>query len=192
AERSAVERVATATTQPKVRKRDQWLKSELDAINQRIDRMDQRKELWELRDRMEDLEDRMSGIELDMRDVREAGSSGDHNPLADLSALTGRNLIIRFERNSITLDPEYRVVLNEVFEQLARSPQDRVLITGYTDRSGDPAVNLRLSEERAKAVRNYLLQRGIAADRLLVNYYGDSRSTGRDPGERRVEVEWLR
>ena len=192
ARRSGEEKAGPSEARPKVRKRDQWLKSELDAINQRIDRMDQRKELWELRDRMEDLEDRMSGIELDMQDVREAGGNADNNPLADLSALTGRNLVIRFERNSTTLDPEYRVVLNEVFEQLARSPQDRVLITGYTDRSGDPAVNLRLSEERAKAVRNYLLQRGIAAERLLVNYYGDSRSTGRDPGERRVEVEWLR
>jgi outer membrane protein OmpA-like peptidoglycan-associated protein len=49
-----------------------------------------------------------------------------------------------------------------------------------------------LSEQRAKAVRNYLLQRGIAPERLLVNYYGDSRSAGRDPRERRVEIEWLR
>jgi outer membrane protein OmpA-like peptidoglycan-associated protein len=53
-------------------------------------------------------------------------------------------------------------------------------------------VNLRLSEQRAKAVRNYLLQRGINPDRLLVNYYGDSRSVARDPGERRVEIEWIR
>lgn len=174
---------------PKVRKRDRWLKEELDAINQRIDRMDQRKELWELRDRMEDLEDRLSGLELDVRDM---DRRQDENPLADLSMLTGRNIVIGFARNSTDLDPEYRVVLNEVFEQLARSPEDRVLITGYTDRSGDPAVNLRLSEERAKAVRNYLMQRGIGAERLLVNYYGDSRSVGRDPGERRVEVEWLR
>ncbi len=83
-------------------------------------------------------------------------------------------------------------MLNEVFEQLARSPLDQVLITGYTDRSGDPAVNLRLSEQRAKAVRAYLLQRGISAERLLVNFYGDSRSVGRDPGERRVEIEWIR
>ena len=81
---------------------------------------------------------------------------------------------------------------SQVEEQLDRSVEDRVLITGYTDRSGDPALNLALSEQRAKAVRAYLLSRGIPADRLLVNYYGDSRSSGRDPNERRVEVEWLR
>ena len=68
---------------------------------------------------------------------------------------------------------------------------DRVLITGFTDKSGDTAMNLALSEQRAKAVRAYLMQRGIAPDRLMVNYYGDSRSSGRDPNERRVEIEWL-
>lgn len=178
--------------QPRVRKRDRWLKEELDAINQRIDKMDQRKELWELRDRMEDMEDRMTGIEMEVQDVRNNAVDRGDNPMANLSDLTGTNITVHFERYSVVLEPDQRVLLNEVFEQLARSPLDKVLITGYTDRSGDAAVNLRLSEQRAKAVRAYLLQRGINGERLLVNYYGDSRSAGRDPGERRVEIEWLR
>jgi len=98
---------------------------------------------------------------------------------------------VRFERGSVSLASDQRVLLNEVFEQLARNSDQQVLITGYTDRSGDPAVNLRLSEQRAKSVRSYLLQRGITPERLLVNYYGDSRSVGRAPEERRVEIEWL-
>lgn len=176
---------------PRIPKRDRWLKQELDRINGRIDRMDQRKELWELRDRLDDMDHRITDLGLEVQEVKRQENRPD-NPIAGLSELAGRNLIIRFGRNSTALDPEYRVLLNEVFEQLARSPQERVLITGYTDRSGDAQVNLRLSEERAKAVRNYLLSRGIAAERLLVNYYGDSRSLGRDPGERRVELEWLK
>ncbi len=176
----------------RVRKRDRWLKEELDAINQRIDRMDQRKELWELRDRMEDLEDRFTGLELDLAEVRANAPADEDNPIADLSDLTGANITVRFDRYSTVLAPDQQVMLNEVFEQLARSPSDKVLITGYTDRSGDAAANLRLSEQRAKAVRAYLLQRGISAERLLVNFYGDSRSIGRDPEERRVEIEWLR
>jgi len=184
------EQPVAAVGTAKVRKRDRWLKQELDAIHERMDRLDQRKQLWELRDRMDDIEDRLSGVELDVKEVRDR-SEGD-NPSANLAALTGRNLAVRFERNSTELLPDQRVLLNEVFEQLARAPLDKVLITGYTDRSGDPARNLRLSEQRAKAVRGYLLARGISAERLLVNYYGDSRSLGRDPGERRVELEWLR
>ena len=175
----------------RIRKRDRWLKTELDAINDRIDRMDQRKELWAIRDRMEDIEDRLTGLELEVRDARPEDIDVE-NPSADLSDLVGQNITVRFSRGSVNLDPEHRVLLNEVFEQLARTPQHRVLITGYSDRSGDPSSNLRLSEQRAREVRNYLLQRGISADRLMVNFYGDSRSMGHDPSERRVEVEWIR
>ena len=191
ADRSEAGAATLADPQVRVRKRDRWLKTELDAINQRIDRMDQRKELWELRDRMEDIEDRLSGVELEVRDVRSANEQRPDNPLANLSELTGRNITVYFERNSTALEPDQSVLLNEVFEQLARSTAHKVLVTGYTDRSGDRAVNLRLSEQRAKAVRSYLLERGIQAERILVNYYGDHRSAGRDPGERRVEIEWL-
>jgi outer membrane protein OmpA-like peptidoglycan-associated protein len=186
AERAASDLNAARTP---VRKRDRWLKAELDAIHERIERMDQRKELWELRDRLEDLEDRITGVEMEVQQVREEATG--ENPIADLSDLTGTNITVRFERGSVTLASDQRVLLNEVFEQLARNPDQQVLITGYTDRSGDPAVNLRLSEQRAKSVRSYLLQRGITPERLLVNYYGDSRSVGRAPEERRVEIEWL-
>lgn len=176
--------------QQRVRKRDRWLKAELDAINDRIDRMDQRKELWSIRDRMEDIEDRLTGLELEVREGQH--TDVPENPSADLSDLVGQNITVRFARGSVRLDAEHRVLLNEVFEQLARVPQHRVLITGYSDRSGDPSSNLRLSEQRARSVRNYLLQRGIDADRLMVNFYGDSRSIRHDPSERRVEVEWIR
>ena len=178
---------------PRLRKRDRWLKAELDRINDRIDQLDQRKELWALRDRMDDMEARIADVSMEVQDLRTNGAAtSNDNPIANLSELTGRNITIRFERLSCTIDANGKAILNEVFEQLARSPNDRVLITGYTDRSGDPAVNMRLSEQRAKAVRDLLAQRGIAGDRLLVNYYGDSRSDGRDPDQRRVEVEWLR
>ena len=154
--------------------------------------MDQRRELWEIRDRMEDIEDCLMGLELEVHDANANADRGSDNPSANLSDLVGRNIAVRFGRNSTQLENESRVLLNEVFEQLARAPEQRVLITGYTDRSGDTDLNMHLSEQRAKAVRHYLLQRGIPADRLLVNYYGDSRSTGRNPDERRVEVEWIR
>ncbi|MBX2972013.1 MAG: OmpA family protein [Flavobacteriales bacterium] len=180
----------TPEVQQKIRKRDRWLKAELDAINDRIDRMDQRKELWAIRDRMEDIEDRLTGLELEVREGNARTIA--ENPSADLSDLVGQNITLRFARASVRLDTGHRVLLNEVFEQLARVPQHRVLITGYSDRSGDAVSNLLISEQRARAVRNYLMQRGISADRLMVNFYGDSRSIGRDPGERRVEVEWIR
>lgn len=176
----------------RMRKRDRWLKGELDQINARLGEVDQRKELWALRDRLDDMEDRITGLDLEMRRIGSNDQSRNENPIAGLSALTGRNITVHFARHGVVLDAASRLLLNEVFEQMARSPADKVLITGYSDRSGDPALNLRLSEQRALSVRNYLLQRGIAEERLMINFYGDSRSTGRNQDERRVELEWLR
>ncbi|MBK6943509.1 MAG: OmpA family protein [Flavobacteriales bacterium] len=175
----------------KIRKRDRWLKTELDAsthvwmilinvVNYGNCEID-----WKiLRIVLLDWNWRCA-----IRSIHRSLNRKIHLPSS--VSWPVRNLSVSFDRNSALLGQEHFVLLNEVFEQLARLPQDRVLITGYTDASGSPSVNLKLSELRAKAVRNYLLERGIHAERLMVNYYGDSRSMGRAPDERRVEIEWL-
>ncbi len=49
-----------------------------------------------------------------------------------------------------------------------------VEIGGHTDSQGSDTYNLRLSESRANAVRNYLIQRGVEATRLIAKGYGES------------------
>lgn len=178
---------------PKLRKRDRWLKAELDAINGRIDKMDQRKELWALRDRMDSMEGRMDKLDSEvdeLRSDRTAGTASD-NPMANLSALTGRNITVHFALGSATVEGPDRALLEEVAHEMSLSPKDRVLITGYTDATGNPSANLELSERRAKAVRGFLLELGISPDRLLFNYGGSGRSSGPNAALRRVEIEWL-
>ncbi len=172
----------------KVRKRDRWLKAELDRLNERIEQADQRRELWALRDRLDDIEARMDDLSMEVQDLQ---AETPENPLADLSALTGSNITLHFAKGSVVITAEHQVLLNEVFEQLARGPRQRLLITGYSDTSGDPATNLRLSEMRARVVRDHLLRRGIAEDRLLMNYLGAARATGDAARDRRVELEWI-
>lgn len=191
---SAIARKAERPEQPaqelKMRKRDRWLKAELDAINQRLDQVDQRKELWALRDRMDDIEGRLDDLSLHVdeldRDRRVPG--GSENPLAGLSRLTGRNLAVAFEPGSSELGPLQQQLLSEVVDAMARDAAGRVLLTGQADTTGDPARNMALSERRAKAVRNFLLARGIGPDRVLLNYSG----SGAGGAERRVVLEWLR
>ncbi|MFT3886146.1 MAG: OmpA family protein [Flavobacteriales bacterium] len=185
-------RAEDATERSKPRKRDRWLKAELDRINARIGEIDQRKELWAMRDRLDAIDQRIDGLGADVDALKAHAKDAPDNPIADLSELTQRNLVVRFEKESARVTEPYKVLLNEVFEQLARSPKDRLLITGYTDRSGPEEANMAISAERARAVRAYLMQRGISGDRLLVNHYGSRRSLGVDPDERRVEMEWLR
>ena len=182
--------VEQVNRQVKVRKRDRWLQEELVRLNDRMDKLDNTKEVFAIRDRIDAIEDRLDNIEDELDEVRTEQRTYD-NPILGLGELTGKNVTIRFRTGSTQVAPEYMVLLNEVFEHMARSPVQRILITGYSDQSGHSTANLKLSEKRANAVRAHLLKRGIAADRILVNYYGDTKSSGIDPSERRVEIEWL-
>ena len=65
--------------------------------------------------------------------------------------------------------------LDEIAAVLMREQSiDRVTITGYTDRLGSREYNLKLSQRRADAVKNYLAQKGVAADRLVATGKGES------------------
>lgn len=61
-------------------------------------------------------------------------------------------------------------------------------ITGWTDRTGTAAGNERLSLRRARTVRNYLVSRGIAADRITIEGYGVDMQAVSDDKARRAEV----
>ena len=71
-------------------------------------------------------------------------------------------------------------------------------MNGHTDNTGDASINLKLSESRALAVMNYLLQKGIDKNRLDYAGYGETRPiTDNDSPEsrdknRRVEVKVLK
>jgi hypothetical protein len=54
------------------------------------------------------------------------------------------------------------------------NPEYRLIINGHTDNVGKPEKNLILSETRAKAVKNYLIKKGIASSRLTAKGYGDT------------------
>jgi len=65
--------------------------------------------------------------------------------------------------------------LDEIAKVLADNPQlGNVTITGHADRLGDVTYNQKLSKERAEAVENYLVSRGVAADRLVAVGKGET------------------
>lgn len=80
---------------------------------------------------------------------------------------------IRFELDSADLTRKSYVVLDMVYESLYANPQVEVQVRGYTDATGDEIYNQKLSTARAKAVRNYLLQKGIASYRIKAVGYGE-------------------
>ncbi len=102
---------------------------------------------------------------------------------------------IQFDERKATIRPESTKLLSQVGDVLKSTPGLRLEIQGHTDTEGTPAENLRLSEQRAAAVKAYLVQKlGIAASRLTTAGFGDTKpiaDTSTEQGRaknRRVEL----
>ncbi|HVZ56363.1 MAG TPA: OmpA family protein [Chitinophagaceae bacterium] len=91
-------------------------------------------------------------------------------PLEPGASIVLNNLF--FDVNQYELKPESRVELDKVVQLLKDNPTVRIQISGHTDNVGKPADNLTLSNNRARAVVNYLIGKGIAASRLTFKGYG--------------------
>lgn len=87
--------------------------------------------------------------------------------------LQGRQ--IRFTLASAELDRSSVPLLDELHGLARRCPQARMQVEGHTDAQGNAAVNLRLSQRRAQAVVDALVQRGVAANRLQALGHGETR-----------------
>lgn len=79
---------------------------------------------------------------------------------------------VHFENNSARLTPDSGAALDPVAAALGAHPDVRVELQGYTDSVGSGPYNLRLSQARADAVRDYLVAHGVPADQLTSRGYG--------------------
>jgi OOP family OmpA-OmpF porin len=83
-------------------------------------------------------------------------------------------LYINFDTNKSTIKPDSAKTLDDAAAVLKATPTLSVLVGGHTDNIGTHEVNMKLSEERAKAVAAALIQRGIAASRLTSQGFGQT------------------
>ncbi len=83
--------------------------------------------------------------------------------------------VVEFELNSDALTEVGRDLLDEVFEALQLVPDVPVEIAGHADTTGNAESNQELSERRARAVLDYLVDRGVDPERFTVVGYGDTR-----------------
>ena len=94
-------------------------------------------------------------------------------PISIGSSITLNNIF--FEFGKATLQPSSFPELNRIVEIMQDNPTLEVEIQGHTDNVGTAAVNKRISQERADAVRAYLLQRKVAATRIKSSGFGFER-----------------
>jgi outer membrane protein OmpA-like peptidoglycan-associated protein len=101
---------------------------------------------------------------------------------------------IRFDFDKANIKPEYRDILNRIAGILMTLKGYTVAVYGYTDDIGTRAYNLQLSQRRAEAVRDFLVQAGISS--TIMSAKGFGKSDPRVPGDsdqaraanRRVEI----
>lgn len=102
---------------------------------------------------------------------------------------------VLFESAQATLMPSAQLKLDAVGKALIeQDPTSKLMVEGHTDSQGAQAYNQELSQRRAQGVRDYLVSRGIAADRIKAEGFGFARSVAsNDSAEgrannRRVEI----
>ena len=101
---------------------------------------------------------------------------------------------VTFALNSAQLNPEFDSVLDKVASTLVEYNQTMIQIAGHTDSTGSHEYNMKLSEQRAMSVKNYLAGRGVPAKRMVTvgagpDYPVASNDTPEGRAEnRRVEI----
>jgi len=140
------------------------------------------------------------------RDRREQADRRAAQAAADLAKFASvkqdaRGMVITlsgsvlFASAKTDLLPGAQAKLNEVAEALTKQdPDSRIVVEGHTDSQGGAAYNQDLSQRRAQVVCDYLVSRGISADRVSAQGFGPARSVGDNSSaegranNRRVEI----
>jgi OOP family OmpA-OmpF porin len=101
---------------------------------------------------------------------------------------------VNFDFNSAELRPDSGPILDQAVAVLGENSDVLVVVEGHTDNIGNDEYNQALSVQRAEAVFRYLVNRGIAPERLRTEGHGESRPVATNDTEqgraqnRRVEL----
>ena len=118
------------------------------------------------------------------------GSSGQHYIIENVSAG-----LVLFDFDKFEIKPDAYPVLDKIVSLVKQNPQMKMEIQGHTDNVGSTEYNQKLSEDRAKAIVDYLVRNGIDPEKLSHSGYGLTQPVASNDTEdgraenRRVELE---
>ncbi|MFH1005317.1 MAG: OmpA family protein [Bacteroidota bacterium] len=116
-------------------------------------------------------------------------------PIVMGSKIVLKNLF--FDFNKAKIRKESFVELDKLYNLLKENPNMRIELSGHTDNKGNKKLNLKLSQDRAKAVMNYIIKKGINKNQITSKGYGVEQpivTNDTDEGRqlnRRVEMKIL-
>ena len=139
-----------------------------------------------------------SGLYLDQKEKKlrqqmaGTGVEVNRNPDGSVGLVMPGN--ITFDSNKSNIKPNFYSTLNKVAQTLAEDNKSAILVTGYTDSTGNDSINIPLSQARAQSVANYLSGQGVSSARINAQGYGSANpiasnatADGREQN-RRVEI----
>jgi outer membrane protein OmpA-like peptidoglycan-associated protein len=120
-----------------------------------------------------------------------AAANGDNKVIRDIELSSGEkakpaagkvmrlnNLI--FEVGKARIEPESYSELDILVTIMQENPKMIIQLEGHTDFLGESRANMRLSQQRVEAVKNYLAEKGIAKTRVRTKAYGGTQPLSRD------------
>ncbi|UCD32827.1 MAG: OmpA family protein, partial [Desulfobacterales bacterium] len=104
------------------------------------------------------------------------GSKFEVKTVSELKVVGAKTDNVLFEFDGADPTADSRDGLNKVAEFLRKNPDTFAVLAGYTDSTGDPEYNLKLSRMRTQYVKNYILEQQtlIDPDRIILFWYGDT------------------
>jgi OOP family OmpA-OmpF porin len=113
----------------------------------------------------------------------------------DLASVQQAMFLLFFDWNKASLSADANGVLDAIAQELkSRGDVKKIIVTGHADTSGSEKYNQTLSLLRAKTVRDALITRGIAADKITAEGHGEkdllikTPDNVREPGNRRAQI----
>lgn len=111
------------------------------------------------------------------------------SPVSSASVATVmKSLNVFFGNGSTAISAKDQADLDKLAAEIKAGNQ-YVLLSGYASKVGKASVNQKLSETRANNVKNSLIKKGINADRIGIQSFGDSAASANQNNDRRVEVQ---
>ena len=101
--------------------------------------------------------------------------------VAMLSNKSGTVVVLNnifFETASYALKEESNIELNKLLQFMQNNKSIKIEIRGHTDNTGDAKFNMKLSENRAKKVAQYIIEKGIPVERIIFKGYGETKPIG--------------
>ncbi len=106
--------------------------------------------------------------------IAEADTQNIFREALSAKPLAPESFLLYFEFNSNDLTAESTNIIEKIFQAINDRNSQDISVIGHTDRAGDPDYNLNLSMQRASAIRDLLVTRGVKNEFVRVSSHGEN------------------